>query len=88
MTTILLNLALGLSLEEVLSPLVLGQKLQLPGVDRTPPLGPDEVDRILVLHAELNQGHGDEDGGAAEAGDAVHPDASFRIVSELLLDNV
>ncbi len=82
----LLDLAFALAFEEVLAALVPGQELQLPGVDGAPALAPDHVDRVLVLHAELDEGDGDEHGRPAEAGDAVDPDAGLRIARELGLD--
>ena len=38
-------------LDEILSPLVFGEELQLLGVNGAPPLLSDQVDRVLVLHS-------------------------------------
>ena len=38
----------------------------------------------LVLHAELDEGGGDQDGGTSQPGDAMHANAGFRLLLELL----
>ena len=42
-------------LDEILAPLILGEELQLLGIDGTASLFPDQVHRVLVLHTQLNQ---------------------------------
>ena len=42
-------------LDEILSPLVFGEELKLLGINGAPPLLPDQVDRVLVLHSQFNQ---------------------------------
>ena len=42
-------------LDEILAPLILGEELQLLGIDGTASLLPDQVHRVLVLHTQLNQ---------------------------------
>jgi len=79
----LLYLALVLPLDEILAPLILGEELQLLGIDGTASLLPDQVHRILVLHTQLNQCCCYQHRSPAKSGDTVDSDACFRISLEL-----
>jgi len=82
----LLNLALILALQKVLSALVLGQKIQLAAIDSATPLSTNDLHGLFIFHAQLNERNGDQNGRAPEAGHAVHAHASFRVLTKFLLD--
>lgn len=79
----LLYLALVLPLDEILAPLILGEELQLLGIDGTASLFSDQVDRVLVLHTQLNQCCCYQHRSPAKSSDAVDSYACFRISLEL-----
>jgi len=58
------------------------------GIDGSPALPTDHLDSILVFHPQLDERRGHQDGGPAEAGDAVDPDAGVGVGLELLVDQV
>jgi len=82
----LLYLALVLPLDEILASLVLGEELQLLGVDGTTSLLSDQVHRILVLHPQLNQCCCYQHRSPAKSSDAVNSYACFGISFELGVD--
>jgi len=82
----LLYLALVLPLDEILAPLVLGEELQLLGIDGTTSLLPDQVHRVLVLHPQLNQCCCYQHRSPAKSSDAVNSYACFGISFELGVD--
>jgi len=82
----LLYLALVLPLDEILAPLVLGEELQLLGIDGPAPLLPDQVHCVLVLHPQLYQCCCHQHGSPAKSSDAVNSYACFRISLELGVD--
>jgi len=82
----LLYLALVLPLDEILAPLILGEELQLLGIDGTTSLLSDQVDRVFILHTKLNQCCCYQHRSPAKSSDAVDSDACFRISLELSVD--
>jgi len=82
----LLYLALVLPLDEILAPLILGEELQLLGIDGTASLFSDQVDRVLVLHSQLDQCCCYQHRSPAKSSDAVDSYACFRISLELCVD--
>jgi len=81
----LLDLTLVPSLDEILLSFVLGQELELLGVDGAAALLADILNSVLVLHAELDEGDGDECGGSAQSSHAVNPHTRVRVVLKLLV---
>lgn len=79
----LLYLALVLPLDEILAPLILGEELQLLGIDGTASLFSDQVNRVLVLHTQLDQCCCYQHRSPAKSSDAVDSYACFRISLEL-----
>lgn len=79
-------MTLVLPLDEDLPAFVLCEELELLGVDGTATPLTDEFDRILVLHAQLDEGHGHEDGGTSQPGHAVDTDADITFILEFLVD--
>lgn len=79
----LLYLALVLPLDEILSPLVFGEELQLLGINGAPPLLPDQVDRVLVLHSQLNQRCCNQHRRSAKPSDTVNTNTCVLVFLEL-----
>ena len=57
-------------------------------VDSSPSSGANEVNGVLVLHAQLDEGQGDEDGRPSESCDAVYSYARFGLFLETISDQL
>ena len=75
-------------LQEKLPALIFGQEFQLLLVDSAPPLSPNQIHGILVLHTEFDQGHGHQDRGPAQTGDAMHTYAHVGIILERCAEKI
>jgi len=67
---------------------VVCQEIQLLLINRPSSLLSDKGHCVLALHAGFHEGEGDEDGGAAQAGDAVDSHAAAGRLGETRLEQI